>query len=75
MFGLTGVTDEVAGDRIAFTVFAEGTSDPAARHEIDVLAASLWRCGGLAATEAQEQRPAQSERASDTVRPPGTRHR
>ncbi|WIB60877.1 D-alanyl-D-alanine carboxypeptidase [Curtobacterium sp. MCLR17_007] len=86
MFGLTGVTDEVAGDRIAFTVFAEGTSDPATRHEIDVLAASLWRCGGLAATAPQAQgaarseraapseRPARSVRSSDT-RPPGTRHR
>lgn len=46
MFGLTGVTDEVGGDRIAFTVFAEGTADPAARQEIDALAAALWRCGG-----------------------------
>lgn len=46
MFGLTGVTDEVAGDRIAFTVFAEGTGDPAARKDIDALAAALWRCGG-----------------------------
>ncbi|WP_420369901.1 D-alanyl-D-alanine carboxypeptidase/D-alanyl-D-alanine-endopeptidase [Curtobacterium sp. L1-20] len=50
MFGLTGVTDEVGGDRIAFTVFAEGTSDPAARAEIDRLAAALWRCGGGAPT-------------------------
>ncbi|TDN46613.1 D-alanyl-D-alanine carboxypeptidase/D-alanyl-D-alanine-endopeptidase (penicillin-binding protein 4) [Curtobacterium flaccumfaciens] len=48
MFGLTGVTDEVAGDRIAFTVFAEGTGDPAARKDIDALAAALWRCGGNA---------------------------
>ncbi len=48
MFGLTGVTDEVAGDRIVFTVFAEGTSDPDARKEIDALAAALWRCGGHA---------------------------
>ncbi|PZO60478.1 MAG: D-alanyl-D-alanine carboxypeptidase [Leifsonia xyli] len=46
MFGLTGVTDEVAGDRVVFTVFAEGTSDPGARKEIDALAAALWRCGG-----------------------------
>jgi D-alanyl-D-alanine carboxypeptidase/D-alanyl-D-alanine-endopeptidase (penicillin-binding protein 4) len=50
MFGLTGVTDEVDGDRIAFTVFAEGTADPAARQEIDALAAALWRCGGRATT-------------------------
>lgn len=50
MFGLTGVTDEVAGDRIAFTVFAEGTGDPAARKDIDALAAALWRCGGDTAT-------------------------
>lgn len=46
MFGLTGVTDEVGGDRIAFTVFAEGTGDPDTRREIDALAAALWRCGG-----------------------------
>ncbi|WP_260216896.1 D-alanyl-D-alanine carboxypeptidase/D-alanyl-D-alanine-endopeptidase [Curtobacterium sp. PhB115] len=48
MYGLTGVTDEVAGDRVVFTVFAEGTSDPDARQEIDALAAALWRCGGHA---------------------------
>lgn len=48
MYGLTGVTDEVAGDRVVFTVFAEGTSDPGARKEIDALAAALWRCGGRA---------------------------
>ena len=48
MFGLTGVTDEVGGDRIAFTVFAEGTADPTARKDIDTLAAALWRCGGNA---------------------------
>ncbi|MCC8908922.1 D-alanyl-D-alanine carboxypeptidase [Curtobacterium sp. GD1] len=48
MYGLTGVTDEVGGDRIVFTVFAEGTSDPGARKEIDALAAALWRCGGHA---------------------------
>lgn len=48
MFGLTGVTDEVGGDRIAFTVFAEGTGDPTARKDIDALAAALWRCGGNA---------------------------
>lgn len=46
MFGLTGVTDEVGGDRIVFTVFAEGTGNAEARQEIDRLAASLWRCGG-----------------------------
>jgi D-alanyl-D-alanine carboxypeptidase/D-alanyl-D-alanine-endopeptidase (penicillin-binding protein 4) len=50
MFGLTGVTDEVGGDRIVFTVFAEGTGDPEARQEIDRLAAALWRCGGDAPT-------------------------
>ncbi|WP_307860919.1 D-alanyl-D-alanine carboxypeptidase/D-alanyl-D-alanine endopeptidase [Curtobacterium flaccumfaciens] len=49
MYGLTGVTDEVAGDRVVFTVFAEGTNDPSARQEIDALAAALWRCGGDAA--------------------------
>ena len=48
MYGLTGVTDEVAGDRIVFTVFAEGTADPRARQELDALAAALWRCGGHA---------------------------
>jgi D-alanyl-D-alanine carboxypeptidase/D-alanyl-D-alanine-endopeptidase (penicillin-binding protein 4) len=48
MYGLTGVTDEVGGDRVVFTVFAEGTSDPVARKEIDALAAALWRCGGHA---------------------------
>ena len=50
MFGLTGVTDELHGDRIVVTVFAEGTADPAARQEIDALAAALWRCGGRAPT-------------------------
>jgi D-alanyl-D-alanine carboxypeptidase/D-alanyl-D-alanine-endopeptidase (penicillin-binding protein 4) len=50
MFGLTGVTDEEHGDRIVFTVFAEGTADPTARKEIDALAAALWRCGGRATT-------------------------
>ena len=53
MFGLTGVTDDTHGDRIAFTVFAEGTADPAARQEIDALAAALWRCGGDADPAAQ----------------------
>ena len=65
MFGLTGVTDEVRGDRIAFTVFAEGTADPAARQEIDALAAALWRCGGDAdpadATPARAQAQAQAQ--------------